>query len=372
MFMRLRNKDGQIAPFMVLVMGVLILAIAATVLIGETGFVRLRMANIADSALISGASSFCRSLNSIRPLHNKMLMNYISFQTAMLVSSPYLHKANAYAVALALTALYTEQGFELFDQACDIAKAMPKELRTSVYDTTLGGALIDEPKPFLETAGDPHFMPPLSTDTCKAENLVGWNEVGRDPQTKVVNYLNYPKYMQRDSRFVCQYRALKFGNGGWYNSGSLSYFFNKYQKQAESDTGKGEFVTPFVPGTTENQPEQVNFNSYLGVRLEDFPDSVDIIPMPMPIIFLYWVWCFVPCGPFCIMYIPCFIAPGFTIDPFSAIASIDFNSNFGLTVNKRIPFHRLPFFSRSVDLEHTSRVNIRGSVWSSGYDFSIQ
>ncbi|MCX5714629.1 MAG: hypothetical protein NT033_07485 [Candidatus Omnitrophica bacterium] len=380
MFLLLRDKNGQIAPFMVLVMAVLILAIAATVIIGETGFTRLRMANIADSALISGASAFCRNLNSMRPIHNQMLYNYITFQTSMLIQSPFLHKATAYAEAAALTALYVEQSYSLFDDACKIADKMPQELRTSAYDTTLGGALIDEPKPFREVSGVTPYhqvangVPVLpngtsiySVDTCNEANLSNWNEVGRD-QNGVVNYLDYTKYLQRDSNFMCKYRALKFGNSGWYNSSSLAYSFNK------SKTGFSAY-----PGLIALSPDETiidpatgkrKYEAYLSVRLNNFPDSVDIIPMVMPIVFLYWEWCVI-CYTFACVYQPCFILPGFTVDPFAWIASIDFNSNFSLTLNRRVPFTRIPFFSQSVELQHTSRVNINGSVWS-GYDFSIQ
>lgn len=381
MFLLLRDRKGQVAPFMVLVMAVLILAIAATVIIGETGFVRLRMANIADSAVISGASAFCRNLNSMRPLHNQMLYNYITFQTSMLIQSPFLHKATAYAEAIALTALYVEQSYELFDDACDIADAMPKELRTSTYDTALGGALIDEPKPFREVAGvSPYHIewgdgtPALpdgtsiySVDTCNEANLYQWNEVGRD-QNGVVNYLDYTKYMQRDSNFACKYRALKFSNSGWYNSSTLAYSFNK---------DKTKFAT--YPGVIGNSPDEsiINaatgerrYDAYLSAQLNNFPDSVDLMPMVMPIVFLYWEWCVI-CYSFACVYQPCFILPGFTVDPFAWIASVDFNSNYSLTLNRRLPFTRIPFFTRSVDLQHTSRVNINGSIWG-GYDFSIQ
>ncbi|MCX5697926.1 MAG: hypothetical protein NTU54_08195 [Candidatus Omnitrophica bacterium] len=370
MFMLLRDRNGQIAPFMVLVMAVLILAIAATMIIGETGFARLRMANIGDSALISGVSAFCRGLNSIRPLHNKMLLNYISLQTALLVASPFIDKIHAYVIAAAWTALTEEQNYNLFDQACTLSDEMPKDLRASVYDTTLGGALIDEPKPFRESSEPATVMHPLGTDTCKKENLIGWNEVGRDAKG-VVNYVNYPKYMQRDSRFICEYRALKFGNGGWYQNNSISYFFNKGITEARDLPGVMKI--PFVPGPGPQATENAmpDYSSYFGTRLDNFPDSVDIIPMPMVVVFLYYIWAF-PCpydwwGPPCIVGVGVGVMPV----PFAWIASVNFNSSFGLILNKRMPFTKLPFFSRTVYLQHTGRVNISGSVWS-GYDFSIQ
>ena len=335
------NRKAQIAPFMVLVVAVLILAIAATMLIGEAGFQRIRLANIADGTLLSAASNFCQGLNQIRMIHKRMFLNYIQMQV-MLLFSPrancpacapcptfmnFCSKALGYEYAWIESLYGIQTSALLYLQARKIAGGMAKDLRVGLYEGAFGGALVDEPKPFLES------------------------EVIYDTSSGRVTGLDYTSYIKRDSHFTETWRNFKSENKeGWYGNDMISYSWNKTQ---EALAHPGQFNTP-----------DPSYESYLKVSLQNVPRKVSVKPMPMVLIFF---WCksgAVVCWSF---------IPGFVINPFAWIRKIDIGSNnFGLTLEKRLPFRRFPFFgNRDIDLRHSSRVKIRGSVWT-GYEFNME
>ncbi|MDD5731074.1 MAG: hypothetical protein PHN57_08135 [Candidatus Omnitrophica bacterium] len=378
-----KHSSGQVVPFMILVVAVLILAIAGTMIIGETGFIRLRMANIADAAMISGASAFCRGLNQIRMSHTRMLLNYIQLQTAMLAVGIFPTKWQGYAAATGWGLIGIEQNMALLNQAKDVAKNMAKDLRTSVYDGTFGGALIDEPKPFIWFAGNAGYpeYPGLPVDTCDPANVTAENYLGEisrggsgwSPRDPII-FINYDKYLKRDSHFTCEYRKLKrkefpydtmLGSEPWYKQDHFSYIFNK---KLGHDGVDGFLAYPGVisivdpPRLDTDASRQGNeFDSYVRAQLSSFPSDVSVDPQFMLIFFLY-----------CAKLDPCVPAPGFIPHPYAWIRRVSFGSqNWGLNIQKKVPFTSLPFYGRDVDLEHNTKVRIRGSVWS-GYDFQLQ
>jgi hypothetical protein len=270
---------------------------------------------------------------------------------------------------LSSAGLGIESNLELLDKAREIARNLPQELRSSVYDTAFGGALIDEPKPFLDIPrGDARFEPQAPPgqfiDTCDPEILKDWDEVARDEREERIIYINYSKYNHRDARFNCEYRKFKQGKppylnlGSWYNQGSFAYFFNKEQKSAELHPGI--IRVPFLPGVTEKAVENQDYNAYLAASVSGFPTEVRVRSQFMLLFFFY-------CNPH-----PKCWWPGFIYHPFAWISSVDFGSrNFSLSLRKRTKFSRSLFFNQPIELEHTSTANIRGNIWS-GYDFSLQ
>lgn len=314
------NKKAQLAPFMVLVIAILILAISATVLIGELGFQRIRLANVADSAIISAGSSLCRSLNQIRLIHKQMFLNYFQLQAALLAKLLWPDKATAYKYASGWAAAGWLKNKELFDQAEKLAENATKDLRSSLYDTCFGSALIDEPKPFLE------------------------DEVFLDRS------LNYTKYLKRDSKFTSAYRDLKKNNpNAWFSPDVLSYSFNRSKDKVLK-----------TPGQFSNEPFS-EFESSLRVQLQDVPGEIKVKEQKMVLTFFYKI------------EKPPYVMIGFMPHLWAWIRKINIDSNsFGLNLSKNIPFTRFPFFSRNkVNLSQTSRIKLQGKIWKS-YSFRMK
>ena len=326
------NRKAQITPFMILIIVVLILAIAATMLLGEVAFQRIRLANIADSAVISVASGFCRTLNQIRIIHTKMFLNHIAMQSMLLWHGVWGDGTVAgkfqpyFACARTL-----HENASLYFQARSVANDAAKDLRSSLYEIAFGGALVDEPEPF-------------ETSEVIYDNVTG-APVG----------VNYTRYINRlntnQTTFVRKFRQFKnTEKAQWYTHSKIAYSWNK------------AIVGSFIPGKlTNNGLPDTSYDSYLIVNLQNVPSRVSISSMPMVAIY-FWLLC----KPYCI------VLPGFIFNPFAWIRKISIDNNsFGLTLKKSVPFRRLPFFSRDVLLTHTNRLRIKGSVWS-GYDFRME
>lgn len=312
---------------MVLVIVVIILAIAATMLIGEATFQRVRLANIADGALITVASKFCQGLNQIKAIHTRMFLNYIQLQTTLLTSGncgmAFCTKLDGYARTLGYNLMGIQSNYSLYKQAQEVAKNATKNLRSSLYDVSFGGALVDEPKPF-----EPD------------EVLPGGG-------------LNYEKYANRPSNFTTTFLAFKTAHkDDWFKNNQLSYSFNK---SVAAFLNKQGVLTSGAP--------DASYESYLSVTLQGIPAQVRVRPQRMVVVFLY-------CQP-CTPGVPCCFWPGFVPHPWAWINNVDMGSgNFGMSVQKKLAFRRLPFFGRDIHLSHNNSARIKGSVWSS-YDFAL-
>lgn len=404
------NKKGQIAPFMVLIMAVLILAIAATIFIGEAGFNRLRVANVTDGALITATSAFARNLNRIRQIQKGtggLQVTYIGLQTflATRISICQCKQPPCWYVPLLpfmgcpmfgvweniwspmiqpmfYLSMYNLD--KLYKSAVDIADNMPEELRSSLYDSSFGGGLIDEPRPFFE-GGDC-----FSGEIDEAGNRIpvycpNGDEVLKDEHGRTVG-LNYEAYAKRDSQFAEQYREYKKSAGSWYDNNTLSYSFNKsleLEDTGSSEPGNKQKVK--CPGQinkgypTANCPDdsQKEYESYLKVDLDKVPKRVKVEPLPMVLLYFWQLPITFPC------YVPpyesysacyCQTWPAFIPVPKGWIRNIDINTglSYGLTVQKKMPFKLFPLLNqKSPELKQRSKVRIKGS-FSSGYDFKLE
>lgn len=348
---------------MVLIIAILILAIAATMLIGEIGFQRIRLANIADSALISGASSLCRTFNQIRLFHKQMFLNWVSAQAMAIGGSTWCSKWHFLAASI----YYITRSMDINDKARQVAKEGIEAFRPNLWDSVFGGALVDEPKSFIDLPGN-------FADDPDSPDEVDTNEAGR------VVKLNYDKYLKRDPGFTERYRAYKRSHSSnWYEENLFSYSFNKTKDKVLNTPG---ILNPGEPDTS--------YESYLKVQFQDVPTSISISTIPM--IIIGWCWWCKPCTttPPCCMVLPCSSAwvmgapkPGTTIGcciglpcisviPYAWIIKINIDSDrFGLNVKKQLPFRGFPFFGRELNLEHKNRVRVKGNVWS-GYDFRME
>jgi len=347
-----RKNKGQVAVFMIIVIVVIILAVAATMLIGEIGFQRVRMANVADSGLITGASGLARSMNQIAMISNGpsgLMTNYVTMQTILAVHVTnnccgipligWAYAGEPYVFPPIMLILYNN--YQLTQQADKIAEESAKSLRSALYDYTLGGALIEEPIPFKES------------------------EVTRENGR--ITAIDYSQYLDRISdvenpdcaNFNKEYHSLKTGTSDWYMNNLISYAFNKSPQGYRQKKGKINIGEPEISG----------YESYVRAELQSVPTHVDPIyqPMPMP----YLVWKPIDCNPVtgppkCMVFVS--IMP----NPWAWINRIDIGSeSFGVKMSKRAPFATFPFFGREVTLSHKNRARITGSTWS-GYDLRME
>lgn len=348
---RLGPKQGQVTPFLILVIAVLILAIVATMLIGEVSFNRIRMSNVADGALISVASALCRSLNQIRQISlgpGGLQIHWLALQVFLLAHRTrcckatlrgWRYKGEPLATGFFINSML--QSKELYKQAERIAKEAKKDLRISLYDRSFGGALIDEPKPFLDS------------------------EVKRDRQGRIIS-LDYDSYINRDARLVLNLREFKSeypeGDDAWFKNNLLSYSYNKTKDRVLEDLNPDG--TPRVNTVRSGEP-LANYEAYLRVALQDVPEEIEVQPQAVPMYYVVWEEIPDPCE--------CVPHPKILVHPYAWIRRIDMDStSFGLFIRKLSSFIRLPFFGRSVELEHSNRIRIKGNVRSSGYDFRME
>ncbi|MFH1441994.1 MAG: hypothetical protein ABIH18_08155 [Candidatus Omnitrophota bacterium] len=412
------NKKGQIAPFMVLIMAVLILAIAATILIGEAGFNRLRVANVADGALITATSAFARDLNRIAQIQKGSAGLQVTYARILAVLE--LHTSLCSCVlpsCLSLGGLpplepsmgvpmfpvWENVGMpyivlltdmlninKLYKNAKDIAKDAPEGLRSSLYDASFGGGLIDEPRPFVDT-GDKFDYDHLDANGDPTPMYYNADdEVLKDIHGRIVD-LNYEAYAGRDSWFIKQYRKYKIDVGidSWYTKNTLSYSFNKTLELEDTGSsvpgGKQKVKCPGkinhgVPAANCSDNPEEEYESFLQVDLHKVPSNVKVQPLPLILPYVYQIpipfTCMIPV-PFGFAPAPscfCIIAPGFILIPEGWILGVDINpgTEYGLTVKKKMPFKLAPLLNQeSVVLTQTSKVRIEGSIYS-GYDFKLE
>ncbi|HNX80700.1 MAG TPA: hypothetical protein PKL77_00945 [Candidatus Omnitrophota bacterium] len=372
----LRRKNGQIAAFMVLLIAVLLLAIAGTTLIGETGFTRIRMSNITDSAAISSASSFCRGLNQTMVINKRMILNWIMLQVQMLARGAFSSKWEAYEYAWSsglLVSIYNSK--ELFDQAQKSVDSAAKDLRIKIIDSTLASGLIDEPKPFVY-AGNPggdgahpssftptgDYLDPTKNLACNDPPEAGWNEVGRSADGRII-WLDYARYNYRDSRFTCQYRALKKANkDDWFKKwATYSYVYNRNVYEYDSTNNQvkkaaGKFLFDTAAPTT-TPPD--GYDSFVTVETSNLPEHVNVSARMGVVFFFYCT----PSG--------CW-TPGVLPHPWVSIGSVSWGQKtFAVTLKKFTSFTKIPFVGRSALLTSTSKIKVTGDPFR-GFQFAMQ
>ncbi len=356
---------------MIVIAGVIILAIAATMLLGEVGFARVRMANVADGALLSAASGFCRSLNQIKKISlgaGGLMTHYVALQAYLLIRISTCWMCTIVApTCLKLTPImYGWQWFgqplitpffiqsmlethELKEQADKLAENAAEGLRKGLFNSVLGGALIDEQKPFL--AG----------------------EVTKDLRGRIVR-LDYDSYIDRDSHLDTQFDSIR---ASLKNADSASYVWNKlYWKEKYRDTSGNLVAVRNTPGVIEvggcGSCSSDQWGSYLIENLQGVPHNVDNQYQFMPLIYFFHkpIVTPLPTPPYCACM--CIPFPMIIPDPWAWIKKISIDStSFGINLVKRLDFRDLMFFRRQQVISHTNRVRIRGSVWS-GFDFNLE
>ena len=321
------SKNSQILPFMILIMVVLMLAIAATYVIGEAGFQKVRLINVLDGVLISKASELCRSLNMVRQIHNAMFLNYLSTQVAVLTVS-FDQCPSVYAKVFLIVGSANFMNGQLASQAEEVVEKSADSLRQDIYDACLGN-LVDEPTPFLES------------------------EIIRDARGRIVG-INHKKYLERVEKegTVFENKYLEFKKthpDNWYKYPKLAYYFNKSKQKVLEREG-----TLLTGDHTPNY----DYESYVKVDLQNAPTDVDISTQTMPLIF----FCLISAIPI----------PQVLPFPNAWIKKVKLDTNYiEAGVEKYISFKSFSLFPKEVTLSHTARARIRGSIWR-GYDFVLE
>jgi len=323
------NKRSQVLPFMVLIMIVLILAIAASYVIGESGFQKVRIMNVVDSAVISSTSQLARALNSVKAVNKGILMNYISTQSAALAIA-----GGPCSKVIPKFFLIIGEGFlrfyQLYNGAEDILEESIKSARQSLYDSCLGG-LVDEPTPFLES------------------------EVERDEKGRVISidYKNYLKRIDEEgTTFEKNYLNFKRNDKSWYKAKELTYYFNKSKKKVLEREGM------LLKGATS---PNYDYENYVKVNLKRAPTEAHISVQWLIVI----SWCELELS-FGTITIP-------LIAPFPAwIRSVDLDTEYvEAEVEKYISFKNFSLFPKEAKLKHTARAKIKGNIWTY-YDFVLE
>ena len=365
----LRNKKGQVAPFLVLLIGILLLAIAATMLIGEAAFTKIRMANVTDGALLTASSSYCRSLNQIRQIKGSLEVNnwflwaFLWGHTTNCCGAAGLvgwrYKGEPLATGTYINTMLTNK--QLMDVAKKTAKEAVKDLRSSLYDGIFGAGLADEPKPFLES------------------------EVYRDTNGRVTGF-NFNAYLNRDPRLTVVMRKFKADHpyddnaDTWYKNNSLIYYFSKSKDKILpllKENGEPQDVTGYTfyaqgeptvfPGADPNA-----LDAYQSVALKGLPESISVDGVLWPLVYLWWKPIPNP-----VSGCHCIPLPGIIPNPY---ASLRMSVNpapgegdgfhFEVDVAKSAPY-KVIFFERQVKTGHKSNVRISGGM-TSGFENKME
>ncbi len=369
----LRNNKGQVTPFLMLLLGVLLLAIVATMLIGEAAYNKIRLSNVADGALISSASGYSRSLNQLRQIKLAMELNHFAMQMTLLFvprggiglpdnSYRGCSTCGGWVIPLwcgkgcpftypSFTQAYIRAG-QVFEQAEDIAKNMAKDLRSGLIDGVFSGALTDEPKPFLEA------------------------EVSRDASSGRVIGFDFDSYAIRESRSTLILRAFKAADyDGWYLNNTLSYYYSKHKEKALSlidNQGKPidplNYIATMVPPSVFPAPDGSGTEAYLTMTMHGVPTAVTVEAVPKILIYI-WGKCAGWPTPVCIPL------PGIIPNKYSSLrinvqADEGDGYHFGMKVAKSVPY-KVIFFERQLETVHKNKVWIRGGL-SQGWEPKLE
>ncbi len=317
----IKNK-AQIVPLMIILIAILILAIPATIMIGEVGLQRVRLVNTVDSTLISAGSEVCLAFNQIRLVNKGLYEGFWTTQCALWFGGIWLTKSPPITMAtVGITTAYSK-----FLQAKEVASNLSEQidLQGFLYDRCFESGLIDELNSFEET------------------------EVKRDKGGKIVKLL-YDEYYKRKAPFPKEYENFKKKEGvNWKKHNTLRYSFNKNVKR------DGNTKKPMrADGVMNLGAELPEYDSYVQVELVDMPSEPISIKMKMRIIAFSFLYA-TPKPPW---VMPCFVP-----HPWAWIRKIELNfgsgNNFRVSVTKKTPL----FGGRSVKLRHSNNIEIDGKA----------
>ncbi|MBU0878727.1 MAG: hypothetical protein KKD55_03845 [Candidatus Omnitrophica bacterium] len=305
-------------------MAALIGTIAATYLLGEVVLHRVKVANTVDAAAISSLAPLTRGLNQLRYVGQRMWLNWIQLQSALVVKMILYGGAfpgpwEGYTFAISMAPMNMYKNKQLYDQAKDIAKGLgkglPTNLKESIYSRVLGG-LVDEAKPLK-----------LKEIIVDGETYEG---------------VDYQDTLDNPSAFTESFRAFRRANpSGWANRSVISYSWLKYQEDVYK---KGNLIAA--------EPDEGDYDSFLRVGITGSPPTgVEVKRKSKTLWFLAWV-------PISGVFVP---FPFPIPHPWAKIKiDIQGGRSIGGTVKKKVTYTSLPFFGRDAVIEHQGEAKIEG------------
>jgi len=136
------RREGQIAPFMIAIIVVLIMALMVTANIGKIGLTKTRTANAADAAALAGSTMYANTLNSLADTNTAMIAEYLSAEISFLIPLPLCKEWVRYIAFLAFVASQTAQ----FALAWSNAAKGYESARSVALEFSFMNAGIDESK----------------------------------------------------------------------------------------------------------------------------------------------------------------------------------------------------------------------------------
>jgi hypothetical protein len=137
------RKRGQITPFLIAVIAILLIAIMVTVNLGKISMTKTHTANAADAGALAGASTHTNTLNAIADRNSMMIANYLANQIAFLIPITMCMWGWRYAQYLAFIAMQAT----MFATAWDDGSTGYREARNFARQLAFSNAAIDEAKP---------------------------------------------------------------------------------------------------------------------------------------------------------------------------------------------------------------------------------
>lgn len=185
----LRNKVGQVTPFMLGVIAILIVALMITVNIGKVGLIKTNTQNAADAGALAGASLIANGLNSIRDYSDIMMQDWITaFVVLVSCKMPCLGAWVFYGAHLASQIAMYVMSIKAGDDAC-------KEAKKSAVRIAFNNIGVDESKPRIKDSfgswetyeqwskRDSNFSKWMSDEEFMSEDTYSWGEGKKNSAT---------------------------------------------------------------------------------------------------------------------------------------------------------------------------------------------
>lgn len=142
-YFRKNKKKGQISPFLIAVIVILLIALMVTVNLGKVSLTKTNTANAADAGALAGASTMANGLNAIGDISDMMFADFLTTQIALVTCPTCWISAVIYAAHLA-------SQIALYGYASKIAKDTLKEAKDASLRLAFSNVNIDESKPRQE------------------------------------------------------------------------------------------------------------------------------------------------------------------------------------------------------------------------------
>lgn len=137
------KKKGQVAPFLIAVIAVLITALMITVNIGRVGLTRTTTSNAADAGALAAGTIHTETLNALADVDLQLMMDYVSAVVVFLIPKPIWVEPAQYVSWYLFALAQLMQFVFAWMSGIDGYEEAPKTARQLAFSN----AGVDEPKP---------------------------------------------------------------------------------------------------------------------------------------------------------------------------------------------------------------------------------